>query len=60
MTDDSIHALGPLLGPDFITIEINDETGMPFALEIFPDANNAGLTSNSSCATLWLKSYVGC
>jgi len=43
MTDDSIHALGPLFGPDFITIEINDETGTPFALEIFPDAANPAL-----------------
>jgi hypothetical protein len=46
MTDDSIHALGPLFGPDFITIEINDETGTPFALEIFPDAANPALKRN--------------
>jgi len=46
MTDDSIHALGPLFGPDFITIETNDETGTPFALEIFPDANNPALKMN--------------
>ncbi len=46
MTDDSIHALGPLFGPDFITIEINDQTGTPFALEVFPDANNPALKRN--------------
>jgi hypothetical protein len=46
MTDDSIHALGPLFGPDFITIEINDETKGRFALEIFPDANNPALRRN--------------
>ena len=46
MTDDSIHALGPLFGPDFITIEIDDETGAKFALEIFPDANNPALKQN--------------
>jgi len=46
MIDSSIHALGPLFGPDFITIEINDQTGMKYALEIFPDANNPALKRN--------------
>ena len=46
MIDNSIHALGPLFGPDFITIEINDETGLKYALEIFPDANNPALKTN--------------
>ncbi len=46
MTDDSIHALGPLFGPDFITIEIDDQTGTSFGLEIFPDANNPALKRN--------------
>ncbi len=46
MTDDSIHALGPLFGPDFITIEIDDQSGARFALEIFPDANNPALKRN--------------
>jgi hypothetical protein len=46
MTDDSVHALGPLFGPDFITIEINDENKSTFALEIFPDANNPALKRN--------------
>lgn len=46
MTDDSIHALGPLFGPDFITIEIDDQTKGKFALEIFPDANNPALRRN--------------
>ncbi|HEY4257941.1 MAG TPA: hypothetical protein VGM66_12065 [Candidatus Udaeobacter sp.] len=46
MTDDTVHALGPLFGPDFITIEIDDETKGRFALEIFPDANNPLLRSN--------------
>lgn len=46
MTDDSIHALGPLFGPDFITIEIDDQTKGKFALEIFPDANNPALKRN--------------
>lgn len=46
MIDNSIHAYGPLFGPDFITIEINDETGLKYALEIFPDANNPALKAN--------------
>src|SRR5579862_3115567 len=46
MTDNSVHALGPLFGPDFITIVINGETGAQFALEIFPDANNPALKQN--------------
>ncbi len=46
MTDDSIHALGPLFGPDFITIEVNDQTNTTYALEIFPDANNPALKRN--------------
>jgi hypothetical protein len=46
MTDDSIQALGPLFGPDFITIEVNDQTGTTFALEIFPDAQNPALKRN--------------
>jgi hypothetical protein len=43
MIDNSIHALGPLFGPDFITIEINDQTNTTYALEIFPDAANPQL-----------------
>lgn len=46
MLNDSIHALGPLFGPDSITIEINDETKRLFALEVFPDANNPALKRN--------------
>jgi hypothetical protein len=46
MTDDSIHSLGPLFGPDFITLTINDETKTPFKLEIYPDANNPALRRN--------------
>ena len=34
MIDNSVHALGPLFGPDFVTIEINDQTGMKYALAI--------------------------
>src|SRR5262245_17899888 len=43
MSNDSIHALGPLFGPDSIVIAANDETGSTYALEIFPDAANPQL-----------------
>ena len=46
MPDTTVHALGPLFGADFITIEIDDETKGKFALEIFPDANNPELRNN--------------
>src|SRR5215831_13973683 len=46
MTDDSVSGLGPKFGPDFITIELNDEPGSQFALEVFPDANNPALKRN--------------
>ena len=46
MTDDSIHALGPLCGPDFITLTIKGGDNTSFALEIFPDANNPALSRN--------------
>lgn len=46
MTNDSVQALGPLFGPDFITIEVNDETGATYALEVYPDANNPALKEN--------------
>ena len=46
MTDDSAIPLGPLFGPDFITIQVSDETKTTFDLEIFPDANNPVLKRN--------------
>jgi len=46
MTTQTVQALGPLFGPDFITITTNDETGATYALEVFPDANNPALKNN--------------
>ncbi|NLR58864.1 hypothetical protein HGH93_12175 [Chitinophaga polysaccharea] len=46
MSNNIVQPLGPLFGPDFITISVNDETGAPYALEIFPDANNPELNAN--------------
>lgn len=41
-----LSPLGPLFGPNFILISVNDETGKEFALEVFPDANNPFLREN--------------
>lgn len=46
MANESISALGPLFGPDFITIQVNDETNRLFELEVYPDANNGLLRAN--------------
>src|SRR5215510_734829 len=46
MSDDLLTPLGPLFGPNFITIQQNDETGRRFQLEVYPDANNNRLKLN--------------
>jgi hypothetical protein len=46
MSDDLLTPLGPLFGPNFITIQQNDETGRLFQLEVYPDANNNRLRPN--------------
>lgn len=46
MPDPAVQPLGPLFGPDFITIQVNDQTHGTFALEVFPDANNSTLKAN--------------
>lgn len=46
MPDLAVQPLGPLFGPDFITIEVNDDSHGTFALEVFPDANNPSLKAN--------------
>ncbi|AEJ02770.1 hypothetical protein Nit79A3_3029 [Nitrosomonas sp. Is79A3] len=46
MTSDLLSPLGPLFGPNFITITQNDETGREFQLEVYPDANNHMLRAN--------------
>jgi hypothetical protein len=42
--------LGPLFGPNFILITVNDENNRPFPLEIYPDSNNP-LLKESGLAT---------
>ena len=46
MTNETVQPLGPLFGPDFITIDVNDQTGATFALEVYPDSNNPALLIN--------------
>src|SRR5277367_1336222 len=46
MANESIGPLGPQFGPDFITLQVNDETGKLFALEVYPDSNNQLLKNN--------------
>jgi hypothetical protein len=46
MANDTLTPLGPLFGPNFITIQVNDDTNRLFQLEIFPDANNVLLKDN--------------
>jgi hypothetical protein len=46
MLDDAPSALGPLFGPDFIMVTVEDETNTKYSLEIYPDANNSLLKAN--------------
>ena len=46
MPDLTVAALGPLFGPDFITITVNDSTIGAYNLEVYPDANNPQLKAN--------------
>jgi hypothetical protein len=46
MANETITALGPLFGPNFILVEQADETGKLFQLEVYPDANNPLLRAN--------------
>ncbi|HCI79622.1 MAG TPA: hypothetical protein DHW02_08025, partial [Ktedonobacter sp.] len=46
MATDILSPLGPLFGPDFITIVVNDETNTQYHLEVYPDANNDVLKAN--------------
>jgi hypothetical protein len=44
--NETITPLGPLFGPNFIIVEENDDTGKPFQLNVYPDANNPLLRAN--------------
>lgn len=40
---DFVSGLGPLFGPDFVVVTVNDATGTPFPVQVYPDANNPDL-----------------
>ena len=46
MPDLTVAPLGPLFGPDFIIITVNDSTLGAYNLEVYPDANNPQLKAN--------------
>jgi hypothetical protein len=46
MADEIISPKGPIFGPDFIMITVNDETGTQYHLEIYPDVYNELLKAN--------------
>ena len=43
MSTEILAPLGPLLGPNVITVNVNDDTGRYYQLEVYPDANNPQL-----------------
>ncbi|WP_046867587.1 hypothetical protein [Microvirga massiliensis] len=47
MDNEALMPLGPLFGPNFITVQVNDETGRLYQLQVYPDANNARLKGAS-------------
>jgi hypothetical protein len=40
---DFVSGVGPLFGPDFVVVTVNDATGAPFAVQVYPDAHNPEL-----------------
>ncbi|HWK47889.1 MAG TPA: hypothetical protein VNT30_24415 [Stellaceae bacterium] len=40
---DFVSGVGPLFGPDFVVITVNDETGTRFDVNVYPDAHNPEL-----------------
>lgn len=46
MANETLSALGPVFGPDFVMVTVNDDTGMQYQLEVYPDANNPILKAN--------------
>jgi len=38
-----LSASGPIFGPDFVLVTVNDETGTQYQLEVYPDASNEDL-----------------
>lgn len=40
---DFVSGVGPLFGPDFVMVAVNDENGTPFQVQVYPDAHNPEL-----------------
>lgn len=40
---DYVSGVGPLFGPDFVVVTVNDETGKKFDVQVYPDAHNPEL-----------------
>jgi hypothetical protein len=38
-----IQGVGPLFGPNFVMVTVNDETGLGYEVQVYPDANNPEL-----------------
>ena len=43
MADPDLRPLGPLFGPDFVLVVVDDATHGHYELEVFPDAANQRL-----------------
>jgi hypothetical protein len=40
---DFLTPAGALFGPDFVIVTVNDDTGVAYSLQVYPDANNQAL-----------------
>ncbi|MFI6166191.1 hypothetical protein ACIBCN_05325 [Nocardia sp. NPDC051052] len=40
---DFVSGVGPLFGPDFVVVTVNDETGKRYDVQVYPDAHNPEL-----------------
>jgi hypothetical protein len=40
---DFVSGVGPLFGPNFVVVTVNDETGKDFPVQVYPDAHNPEL-----------------
>jgi len=40
---DFVSGVGPLFGPDFVVVTVNDATGAQYPVQVYPDANNPEL-----------------
>ena len=43
MSDDFLSAAGPIWGPNFVLVTVQDDTGLTYQLQVFPDAKNMQL-----------------